>query len=248
MKDLFRAYSARLLRNIMFIGGTILAFIITYFFTANGETLHHFWQYETDFDYSLTVSIGIPAFFSLFTPFFLGTEYNDGTIRNKLAAGKTRTELYFASFFSMVLALVIMTAAWLAGSIAGASILPDAVYIITSTVRLFLYDLAFLAVLVMLSMMITKQRVSIVVQFTLFQMSAFAALTFQGLMTIAEGRRYEVLRFLLNFDPFGQWLTTSLIGDRECMMSYGTQTGFSVFIMAVMTAAGLCFIQKKDIK
>ncbi|MBO4878183.1 MAG: ABC transporter permease subunit [Ruminococcus sp.] len=248
MTDLFRAYSARLLRHKMFIGGTILAFIITYYFTANGTTIHEFGDYQSDFDYSLTVSIGIPAFFSLFIPFFLGAEYTDGTVRNKLAAGKTRTDLYAASFAAMALALVIMTAAWLAGALIGANTLPDAGEIVLNTVKLLVYNLAVIALLVMLSMMITKQSASIVIQFTIFQMSAFAALTFQGLMTVTEGKRYEVLKFLLNFDPYGQWLTASQIGDKVCMMSAGTQMGFSLFIAVVLTAAGVIMLQKKDIK
>lgn len=248
MKDLIRAYSARLLRHRMFIGGVILAFVITYYITANGLTLHRFGLYETDFDYSLTVSIGIPAFFSLFTAYFLGTEYNDGTIRNKLAAGKTRTEVYAASFTAMALALVFMTAAWLAGALAGAKTLPDTGYIVMSAVKLFVYNLADIALLVFISMMVTKQRTSIVLQFVLFQTSAFAALAFQGLMCISNGIWYGVLMFLNNFSPYGQWLTSSLIGDAGCMMSYGTQIAFSLFIIISLTAAGMVLLQKKDIR
>ena len=39
------------------------------------------------FVYALTVAILIPAFVSL----FVGTEYSDGTIRNKMIIGHTRT-------------------------------------------------------------------------------------------------------------------------------------------------------------
>jgi len=248
MTDLFRAYSARMFRHKFFIGGTILAFIITYYITANGVTMHHFGMYETDFDYSLTVSLGIPAFFALFTPFFLGTEYSDGTIRNKLAAGKTRAEIYAASFLTMTAALAVMTAAWLAGALIGANTLPDISFVATSTARLLSYNLANLAFLVMLSMSFANQRASIVIQFCLFQFGSFFALAIQGFMTIAEGTRFKVLRFMLNFFPFGQWLMSSLIGDGELMMSTGTMMGFSVFILIASTALGLSILQKKDIK
>lgn len=248
MRDLFRAYSARLFRNKLFLGGTALAFAVTYFITANGLTLHRFGQYETDFDYSLTVSLGIPCFFSVFTAMFLGTEYSDGTIRNKLASGKTRTQIYVSSFAAMALALFVMTAAWLAGALAGASTLPDSGYIAACTVRILFYNLANVAVLVLLSMNITKPRVSIVLEFCLFEMGAFMALAFQGLMCITEGAAYEALRFLNNFNPFGQWLMNSLLGDREAMMSSGMQTGFSVMIIASMTVFGLFLMNRKDIK
>ena len=248
MTNLIRAYSARLFRHKFFIGGTILAFIITYYFTANGVTIHYFGLYEHDFDYALTVSLGIPAFFALFTPFFLGTEYSEGTIRNKLATGMTRTQIYAASFLTMVIALTVMTAAWLAGGLIGANILPDTGFIVKNTAKLFLYNLGNIAFLVMLSMILTNQRVSIVVQFSLFQCGSFLALALQGFMCITEGARYQVLRFLLNFFPFGQWLTSSLIGDKECMMPTGTLMCFSVIIMIAATALGLKVLQKKDIR
>lgn len=248
MTDLFRAYSARLFKNQFFIGGIILAFIITYYITANGTEIHSFGLYATDFDYSLTVSLGILAFFSLFTASFLGAEYNDGTIRNKLSAGKTRTEIYAASFAAMSLALIIMVAVWLAGALIGAKTLPDTGYIVSSTVKLLIYNLANIAALVFMSMMITKLQVSISVQFALFQAGWFAALTCQGLMCVTDGKWHSILRFLNNFIPFGQWLTSSLLGDAECMMSYGTQIGFSLFIITAMTAAGMVMLQKKDIK
>ena len=248
MTNLFRAYCARMFRHKFFIGGTILAFIITYYFTANGVTIHHFWMYETDFDYTLSVSLGIPAFFALFTPFFLGIEYSDGTIRNKIAAGNTRTEIYAASLLTMTAALAVMTAAWLAGGLMGANTLPDAGFIVISTVKLFLYNLANLAFLVMLSMSFTNQRASIVIQFSLFQIGFMAALALQGFMTVADGTCFQVLRFLLNLFPLGQWLMSSLIGEGDLMMSTGTMMCFSVFILIAATALGLNILQKKDIK
>ena len=45
------------------------------------------------FIYALTVAILIPAFVSL----FIGTEYSDGTIRNKMIIGHTRTCIYLSN-------------------------------------------------------------------------------------------------------------------------------------------------------
>lgn len=39
---------------------------------------------------------------------FIGTEYSDGTIRNKLIAGRSRTEIYFSEFFVCVAANLFM--------------------------------------------------------------------------------------------------------------------------------------------
>lgn len=46
--------------------------------------------------------IGIPI--AVFVSLFVGTEYSDGTIRNKLVAGHTRNNIYFANFLVSVVA------------------------------------------------------------------------------------------------------------------------------------------------
>lgn len=42
---------------------------------------------------------------------FLGTEYSNNTIRNKLIIGATRTQIYFASLFSSVVGALVITVA-----------------------------------------------------------------------------------------------------------------------------------------
>ncbi len=57
------------------------------------------------------------AFQAVFISFFLGTEYSDGTIRNKLVAGHLRTHVYLASFLTCFavssLFLVVSWIAWI---------------------------------------------------------------------------------------------------------------------------------------
>ena len=47
---------------------------------------------------SYTVVMGIV--FAVFTSLFIGTEYNDGTIRNKLIVGHTRVNVYLANLIT----------------------------------------------------------------------------------------------------------------------------------------------------
>ena len=126
MRNIYKAHCARLFTDKLFIAGTSLAFAITWWFTKNGNEIRHFGMYETDFDYALTASLGLLGFFSVFTPLFLGTEYSDGAIRNKLISGKTRTQIYLSSLAAILTALLIMTAAWAAGALLGAQTLPSA--------------------------------------------------------------------------------------------------------------------------
>lgn len=53
---------------------------------------------------SILIGIVSAAFCSL----FIGTEYNDGTIRNKVVVGHTRVSIYMANFITVAVASVIM--------------------------------------------------------------------------------------------------------------------------------------------
>ena len=45
---------------------------------------------------------------AIFCSFFIGQEYSDGTIRNKIISGKKRTDIYLANFVTCTLVSVIL--------------------------------------------------------------------------------------------------------------------------------------------
>ena len=47
---------------------------------------------------------------AVFVSLFVGTEYSDGTIRNKLLVGHKRTQIYLANFVTCAVAIVIIYA------------------------------------------------------------------------------------------------------------------------------------------
>lgn len=69
---------------------------------------------NTLFIYALTVVFIIPAFVSL----FIGTEYSDGTIRNKMIIGHTRTAIYLSNLIVCSTAGLAFCIAYLAGALA----------------------------------------------------------------------------------------------------------------------------------
>lgn len=50
----------------------------------------------------------MPIVAAVFVGLFVGTDYSDGTIRNKLMIGHTRTEVYFSNLFVCMIALFII--------------------------------------------------------------------------------------------------------------------------------------------
>ncbi len=69
------------------------------------------------FDEGPVVLIMIPVFISL----FIGTEFSDGTMRNKIVVGSKRGQIYLANFITVAAVSLVFCAAWHIGSL---SVLP----------------------------------------------------------------------------------------------------------------------------
>jgi len=75
---------------------------------------------ETTLDslyFQLVPAVGI--YISILTCLFLSTEYGEGTIRNKLAVGRTRRDVYLANFTAVAAASLALQLAWMVGGCAG---------------------------------------------------------------------------------------------------------------------------------
>ena len=55
----------------------------------------------------------IGAFLALLISMFLGTEFSEGTIRNKLCIGHKRNEIFLSNFITCAFASIVLTAVWL---------------------------------------------------------------------------------------------------------------------------------------
>ena len=64
-------------------------------------------------DYYFNQAPLIGAFLALLISMFLGTEFSEGTIRNKLCIGHKRNEIFLSNFISCAFASIVLTAFWL---------------------------------------------------------------------------------------------------------------------------------------
>lgn len=121
MNKLLSAGFSRLWKNIFFWGEILLmsGFIVFILLTNYTDGVKYNICYLTDnFWPGCFMVIGI--FTALFAAMFLGTEYSDGTIRNKLIAGHSRSSLYLSSLIvcfvsSLFICLGGLLAAFLLG-------------------------------------------------------------------------------------------------------------------------------------
>ena len=69
--------------------------------------------------YYFNIALSIGGFCAIFSSLFLGTEYSDGTIRNKIIVGHTRTNIYVSNLVLTFVATLLMLLAWFVGAVVG---------------------------------------------------------------------------------------------------------------------------------
>lgn len=139
------------------------------------------YEYTNPFDnvlfgYSLAIGVICAIFISL----FLGTEYSDGTIRNKLIVGKTRASIYFSNLITNIAAALFMCLCYL-GSVCAVGIpLCDKIDMEISLVLKIIAAslvmvIAFCSVCTMLSMIIQSKAVMAIISITSIFVLIFAS-------------------------------------------------------------------------
>lgn len=185
------------------------------------------------------IGIFISAFFSL----FLGTEYNDGTIRNKIIVGHKRSSIYLASLITGIIAVTIIYLLMiLTGVIIGVSLFATPNFsmgqIMFAGLVGLLACISYIAIFNLIGMLSSsKAKTSITCILTSF------ILMFVGLMFFSLVSEYQnaVYQFLFEINPFGQtFLVMSVAIDSPLML-----VAYSLLLTTALTGCGMyCFCRK----
>lgn len=246
MSKLLRANMVRLFKNkVLYIGIFIQIFLTVFLITPlrNGFVID-----GTLFSGSY-VSILISA---VFIPLFLGTEYSDETIRNKIISGHTRFDIYAANYISAALGTFIICIA----PIITAIILsfPFAGYCERSPSVLALYAItliaanaAMCAVYLISAMIVTSKANNVVITLLTWFGANFVTAYIGDLLNqpqIPDGVLRTVLRCAYEITPIGQILQ---LMDGECQNAIIFPI-YSLLVIAASAAVGMLFFRKKDLK
>lgn len=115
MRRLLRANFSRLWRDkvfliitaLMLIAGTALPVIHFIDNQNNGSS----WTLDSSF---FSYGLFVPVLLSLWTAFFIGSEYSDGTMRNKIIAGHRRSNIYLANLITGIVVGMLFDIAYIA--------------------------------------------------------------------------------------------------------------------------------------
>lgn len=204
--------------------------------------------------------------------FFLGTEYGDGTIRNKLIAGNTRTEVYSANLLTAVFVGVLLDAVWLVCGLIGLPFMECGTGIgemlLYAAVTL-LFSISTGALVTLTGMLISNKAGSSTVSILLFfgllifasylitrldepEMYSYMEMTAEGMQMVGPienpsyvgGAQRVVYECIANTLPSGQAIMLSNMALEHPVFDIAV----SAFLSLIVSAAGLMIFNKKDIK
>lgn len=122
MRKLLSANFSRLWRSKIFWVLEILSAIAGAGFyilaIINEKNIGNGWFLDNGNYYLFVVLVYAGAIIAVFSSFFIGTEYSDGTIRNKLNVGCSRNSIYLANLIVVVTSGVLFTITHIVASVA----------------------------------------------------------------------------------------------------------------------------------
>ena len=218
------------------------------------------------------LSIIVSLTYAVFTCLFLNVEYSEGAIRNKLAVGHTRQDVYLSSFLTVFAASLSIALVWLAGSWVGMPFLgfltlsPAGVALCLAVIVGF--TAAFSAIFTFIEMLNTRRSamvVTILVWLALLLLASMVdntlyepefttgiTITSDGVQTMVQepnpyyisGLQRDIYEFIMDFLPSGQAGRLQNIAlDHPVRMLL-----CSAFVTTATTLGGLFLFKRKDLK
>ena len=274
MTNLLGANLLRLKKSFLFWGTMALSLGFGGFMSVNRFLEHQAYGYAVSMDsvfFGWAVVIGLVM--AIFIPLFFGTEYSDGTIRNKIVAGHRRLHVYFANLAVSFFAAVCFNAAYmLSSALAGLPLIGWlSVDLITALLHVLggLVTTAAFCAIYTLTVMLFHRKASAAVLSMLTVMLLFgAALVVDGRLQAPpeivdysisangeikdqmepnprylQGAERELYEFVYDLLPAGQSIQYGNLAASHPARMILCALG----IQAGFTAAGVCLFCKKDL-
>lgn len=216
-------------------------------------------------NYYLLSPLSIICFFCpIFSSIFIGTEYSDGTMRNRLIVGHTRKNIYLANFITICLVNVFITLiSSVIVSLLGIGMfgwhMTDPMLFLLHYLSGIMMLIAFSGFFTLVAMIIHNKTVSTVTSIVTFLMSYMIAGVIRRLVfSFYNGESISdvfsflsgdmvsqpALEFLYDFIPMGQCLqiTSNTVFHPFRLSAY------SAFFTVITVICGVLIFSKRDMK
>lgn len=254
--NFFRLSKSKLFRGEMIF--MIFSGIIAAFGAFAQHKIHLAYGQTVTLDrvfYGYSMLIGILT--AILSSLFLGTEYSDGTMRNKVICGHRKINIYFSNLVTVILAALLLCAFYLVTvTVVGT---PLVGFVTQSCGNIFLKLLgsiasviAFSSVFTLINMVCADKTGSAVISVlgvTIFSMIAWQLNEYTDWLNTPGTPVYLCLTFFHSFLPTGQAVQYGDLDNFALPVIYIWKMLLSsLFVAAVTTAIGIRIFKTKDLK
>ena len=257
MSKLLRANFARLLKSKLFWLGIVFMLALGIYFPIDHYNIMQKEGRAVSLDSGFYMfMLVIPLILPIFCGFFIGTEYSDGTMRNKIIIGGTRITVYIANFIICTAAAFIISAAYAVPYlIFGIPLLgffnSGIAWVVVILLCVIAVTEVFTAFFTLIAMLIPNKAngaVScILIGFVMYISGIYGGL-YIGSSLAAQDHLSDTKRafyeFLYDFLPYSQLIQ---LGNMEAVHPLRMFL-YSVLISAAATGIGVLFFRRKDLK
>lgn len=278
--EFVRLFKSRIFRVSLLFSAVLAVLFSMIRYTDVKKNAAHYaeWDYGPDFMTTdgliLVGSIYLIFVIAAFIGIFIGTEYSDGTLRNKLTAGHTRSGIYLSKLIVCIAADVMIHVLFILAMIAlrivlfhglpgNLSELPLCVAVSAAAVA------ALSALLLLFSMLIPSKAVGSVACLLTLIVMLFASLTIDNKLRVPaqiyeetyneegevvleatpaanhlSGTKRKVFEFLNDFLPVSQLYQIA----QDPSGDYGIMAAYDGIILIAAAGAGMAAFKKKNLK
>ncbi len=250
MINILKANLQKLIKNIYFIGGCLIAFSVTFAFTSGTvdfPPLHNLNAGEIMF----FVSAAMVLFFSVYTPMSVCGEYSEGYIRNRIIAGYTQKEDFLAHILSLECAAVIMHVFYIAGGIIGIVRAgePLSSVPVLPIIVMMIAIIAYIALIGSISYCFKNMIAGVVTGMLLFNLAYSFVMFGNFILMLTSGKpAFKIAAFVYNINVLGQWFANTPLVDEGVNAGAPMQFLSSITVLVVSLLLGMAGLDKRDLK
>lgn len=245
MKDLVRIGLIRLYKNWVYLFGCVLAVAITTWF-LQVRPIPQLTHYSAE-NVAILLSGAIVLFFSFFVGYFIGNEYEDGILRNKVMAGHSQITVYLSHYITLVIAMTVMLACWFVGAMLGGTKISGRLFVYCFVA--LLYNAAYIAIIQAMVFRLKKQVIGITLSigFCYFLVTNVLIGNFLFYLVSEQTVLSKVIMIVYNMSALGQCFAKTEMADPG-IGATGVQVAVSLVLIAAASFLGTLRLAKRDIK
>lgn len=202
----------------------------------------------------------INFFIPIFTSSFIGTEYSDGGIKNKIIKGHTRTNIYLSNLLTTIIVSFIYTITFIIsinimGLIWGNHIAYSLDAFLLLLLDSLILNISVSSLFTFITMSISSKTSSSITSFVVVIWSAMIIFFPLQQINHVTGIIKSIYQFILNIIPYGQswkimdiyFLDERIIKMIDLTTDQKTLWIYSLFLIIIINTLGIFIINKKEL-